>query len=160
MERERNSIRHYSELLPKSLSKVTISWGASSSIESDVVNCCSHGIRVLIPALQFPTDIPKQNDTVKILMPIDQIWLTGMCVYSTNDLDGSVSVGIYFYNPSEQNFLSNLLCKSLDIPLQTCSFVCHEWEELVAKLCNSEDPKLKEIGHHEMKLLKHNWKGL
>lgn len=160
MERERNSIRHYSELLPESLSKVTISWGADSSIESDVANCCSHGIRVLTPPLQLSTNIPKKNDTVKVLIPIGQVWISGMCVYTTNELYGSVSMGIYFYHPSEQNYLNNLLSKTLNVPLQAGSFVSHEWEELVARLCDSEDPKLKDIGHHEVELLKHSGKGL
>jgi hypothetical protein len=70
-----------------------------------------------------------------------------------NELDGSVFIGINFYIPIEQNYLNKLLSKHLNVPLQKCSFVCHEWEEFVDKLCNSEDPKLKNFGFNEKKML-------
>jgi hypothetical protein len=41
-----------------------------------------------------------------------------------------------------------------DVQPQSDSFVCHEWEELVDKLCNLEDPKLKALGDHELDILK------
>ena len=77
-----------------------------------------------------------------------------MCVYATNEQDGSVSMGIYFYNFSEQNLLHNLLLVSLNEPPQKLSFIKHEWEELVFSMCNSEDPKLQKIGIAEMERLK------
>ena len=150
---ERLSVRYDSELLPGHLRKVTISWEENPPIETNVVNCCALGMRVLIPPLRFPTEIPKKSETIKVQMPIDQMWFTGMCIYATNEFDGSVSMGIYFYNPSEQNYLNNLLSKLLNEPPQSWSFVCHEWEELVTRLCNSEDSKLKEIGYREMEII-------
>lgn len=157
--RERNSIRYCSELLPENLSKVTISWGTDSSLESDVVNCCTHGIRVSIPPLGIMSDIPKKNDTVKVLIPIDDIWITGMCVHVANKPEGTVSMGIYFYHPTEQNYLHNLLSIAINVKPQSDSFVCHEWEELVDKLCNLEDPKLKVMGYHELDILKAKGEG-
>ena len=154
--RERNSIRYCSERLPESLSKVTISWGANFSFESDVVNCCTHGIKVLMPPLVIMSDIPKKNDTVKVLIPIDNTWITGMCVHVANEPEGTVSMGIYFYHPTEQNYLHNLLGVAKS---QSDSFVCHEWEELVDKLCNLEDPELKVLGYHELDILKAKGEG-
>lgn len=155
---ERFSVRYDAELLPRCLDKVILSWMENSSIDSSVVNCCAHGMKVSIPPLPFPTAIPQRNDTVMVLMPIDQIWFTGMCVYATSEHDGSVSMGIYFYNPKEQNLLHNLLIASLNKPQRTCSFISHEWEELVDRLCASEDPTLQEIGYQEMELLRHTGK--
>ena len=151
--KDRNYIRYDTKLLPKSLRKVTVTWGADASVESDVVNFSTHGLRVLISPLISPINIPKKNDAIKVKLPIVQVNLTGMCIYATNELDGSVSMGIYCYVPIEQNYLNKLLSKSLNIPFQERSFVCHEWEEIVDKLCNSEDPKLKNIGFHEKEML-------
>lgn len=151
--KERNSVRYGSEILPENLNKVDVSWGVGSLLTSDVINCCAHGIRVSIPSERCSIDIPKKNDSVKVLIPFDQVWITGMCVYSTREPDGSASLGIYFYHPSEQNYLNTVLSNALNIPPQDSSFVCHEWEELVDKLCNSEDSELQEIGYHKRDML-------
>lgn len=150
---KRHSVRYDSELLPKKLNKVTISLMGNSSIESHVVNFCALGIRISIPPLQFPIDFPKKNDTIKVYLPIVHMWLTGMCVYTAKEPDGSVSMGIYFYNPSDQNHLYNLFINSLNVPTQKHSFMSHEWEEVVEKLCASEDPHLNKIGLYEMGLI-------
>jgi hypothetical protein len=110
-------------------------------------------MKVIIPQGMSPTDLPMKNDAIKVKLPIVQIWLTGMCIYVTNELDGSASIGIYYYVPIEQNYLNKLLSKNLNVPLQECSFVCYEWEEFVEKLCNSEDHKLRNIGFHEKEML-------
>ena len=151
---ERHSMRYDSEFLPEGLKKVAVSWDEDTSIETAVINCCAPGIRVIIPPLLLPASIPRKNDIIKVLIPLGPTWLSGMCVYVTNEHDGSVSMGIYFYNPSEQNHLNEILFKSVGISPQTHTFICYEWEELVARLCNSEDPKLKEIGCQEMKCIK------
>jgi hypothetical protein len=110
-------------------------------------------MRVIIPLEMSSAYLPKKNDAIKVKLPIVHVWLTGICIYVTNELDGSLSIGIYFYIPIEQNYLNKLLSKNLSVPLQECSFVSHEWEEFVDKLCNSEDPKLKNIGFHEKEML-------
>jgi len=150
---KRHSVRYDSELLPKRLNKVSLSLMGNSPIESHVVNYCALGIRISIPPLAFPIDFPKKNETIKVLLPIDNTWLTGMCVYIAKELDGSVSMGIYFYNPCEQNHLYNLFINSLNVPTQTRSFISREWEELVEKLCASEDPGLQKIGLYEMGII-------
>jgi hypothetical protein len=157
--RERSSIRYCSELLPESLSKVTISCGADSSFEADVVNCCTHGISVSIPPLEIMSDFPKKNNVVKVRIPVDDTWITGMCVHVAKEPEGTVSMGIYFYYPTEQNYLHNLLGIATDVQPQSDSFVCHEWEELVDKLCNLEDPKLQALGDHELDILKARGEG-
>ena len=151
--KDRHSARYDIQSLPKDLSKATISWGVKSSAEANVANFCTHGMRIIIPLSIFPTNLPKKNDAIKIKLPIVQVWLTGMCIYVTNELDDSVYIGIYFYIPIEQNYLNKLLSKNLNIPLQECSFVCHEWEELVEKLCKSDDSKLKKLGFQEKVML-------
>ena len=124
--KERHSARYETQLLPKSLSKVTISWGIDSSLDANIANFCTHGMKVIIPQEMSPTDLPKKKDAIKVKLPIVQVWLTGMCIYVTNELDGSVSVGIHYYVPIEQNYLNKLLSINLNVPLQECSFVCHE----------------------------------
>ena len=134
--KERRSARHEYQILPESLSKVTLSWGADTFVESDVVNFCTHGMKDIVPPSIPRSDIPKKNDTIKARLPINQRWLSGMCIYVTNELDGSFYMGIDYYVPIEQNYLNNLLSINLNIPLQEGSFVCHELEELADKLCN------------------------
>ncbi|HIJ88658.1 MAG TPA: hypothetical protein HPP97_13430 [Desulfuromonadales bacterium] len=151
--KERHLTRYDTQRLPKSLSKVTIFWGDDSSAEANVANFCTHGMRVLIPKSIEPSDLPRKNDSIKVKLSIVKMSLTGMCIYVTDEPDGSVAIGIYYYVPIEQNFLNKLLSKNLNVPLQECSFVCHEWEEFVEKLCNSEDPKLRDIGLQEKEML-------
>ena len=153
----RNSVRYDSDLLPESMSTVTISWAENSKVESYVVNFCTHGIRVSLPSEQCPAYLPKKNDTVKVHMPIYEQWFTGMCIYATNENDQTVSMGIYFYNPSEHNLLHSLLVRSLNDPPQMSPFVSYEWEELVTRLCDSEDPDFKCIGYNELAILKEQY---
>jgi hypothetical protein len=150
---ERHSIRYDAELLPEDLKNVTVSWGENASFETAVRNCCALGIRVSLPPLTPHAGLPKKKDTVRVHMPIGRTWLTGMCVYAANEPDGSVSMGIYFYNPSEQNHLNSVLSRSLSYQAQLDRFISHEWEELVARLCISEDPDLKEFGKREREIL-------
>ena len=149
----RHSARYDIQLLPKSLSRVTISWGVDSSVEANVANFCTHGMRIIIPALIDQADLPRKNDAIKVKLSIVKVSLTGMCIYVTHEADGSVAIGIYYYVPVEQNFLNKLLSKNLNVPLQECSFVCHERVEFIEKLCNSEDPDLRRIGFLEKELL-------
>ena len=151
---ERNSVRYDSDQLPGKLSKISISWAGNAAIESDVNNFCAHGIRVSIPSVSVKADLPKKNDTVRVFMPFGELWFTGMCVYSSHVRDDSVSLGIYFHNPGEQNYLNNLLLGSLKYPSHFDTFVSDEWEELVARLCESEDPHLNSIGCQEMENIK------
>ena len=154
--KERHSTRYDIQSLPKSLSKVTILWGVDSSVEANVANVanfCTHGMKITIPTVTSQADLPKKNDAIKVKLPIVPVWLTGLCIYVTNELDGSISIGIYYYVPIEQNYLNKILSNNLNVPLQECSFVCHEWEEFVEKLCNSGDPKLRNIGFHEKEML-------
>jgi len=123
--KKRHSVRYDTQLLPKSLRKVTVSWGVDIFIESDVANFCTHGMKVIIPPLVPPTDIPKKHDTVKIKLPFVQVWLTGKCIYAIIERDSSVSMGICYFVPIEQNDLNEFLSKTINSPLQTCSTECH-----------------------------------
>jgi hypothetical protein len=114
---KRNTVRYDIRLLPESLSKVVISWEEDYSIESSVENFCSHGMRVSIPSMSGPLVFPKINDTVQVLIQIDssqQICFSGQCVYTIDEQDSNLSLGIYFYNPNEQNDLHIFLCNSLN----------------------------------------------
>jgi hypothetical protein len=85
-------------------------------------------MKVVIPALMPATDLPGKNDAIKVKLPVVHVWLSGICVYATNEPDDSVTIGIYFYVPIEQNYLNKLLSKNINVPLQECSYVCYEWE--------------------------------
>jgi hypothetical protein len=152
---QRNYVRYGSKLLPGSLSKVTISWEGTASLASYVVNYSAQGINVVIPPLVSAPETPREHETVKVLMPIDQMWFTGTCIYVKNEQDGSISLGINFNDPKEQNYLKDLLFNSLKAPGgESHSFVSYEWEELVGKLCDSDDPQLKEIGNQHLAVMK------
>jgi len=144
----RDFVRYGSELLPGSLSKATISWEGSPPFESYVVNYSARGINILIPALLVPAKLPKENETLRVLLPMDQMWFTGSCIYLKKGPDGSFSLGICFDDPKEQSYLKDLLFHHLNTPSDSHHFVSYEWEELVAKLCDSDDPHLQKIGHH------------
>ena len=150
---KRNFVRYGSQLLPGSLSKVTISWEENSLIGSYVVDYGPQGMSIIIPPLMNPLNIPEHNDTVRVLMPIDQMWFTGQCIHVNKESDGSVSMGIHFSDPKEQNYLKELLFNSLNVPGEPHSFVSYEWEELVGKLCDSEDPQLQKIGVHHLAVI-------
>ena len=90
------------------LRKVRIILDKKAFIEARVVNLCSLGMRLSIPAGPFSGKIPEQNETVKICLP-ESIILTSICMYVTNNQDDSISMGLYFPNPNERNYLNDLL---------------------------------------------------
>jgi hypothetical protein len=159
---KRHSVRYASELLPKKMTTTTISFAEDRTVESVVANYCALGIKVIIPSLSVPAEPPKTNDNVKVLLPTgadEEAWFTGICVHAAKEADGSVSLGIYFHEPSDQTHLYKLLFASLNEPLNAPSFVSHEWEELVAKLCSVDDEDIKKIGNREMDIIKTLQKG-
>jgi hypothetical protein len=144
------------------MTTTTISLMEDYTIESVVANYCALGMKVIIPSLSVPADLPKIHDSIKVLLPTDaneEAWFTGICVHAAKEADGSVSLGIYFHNPSVQTHLYKVLFTSLNKPLYAPSFVSHEWEELVNKLCNIDDEDIKKIGNREMDIIKTLQKG-
>jgi hypothetical protein len=159
---KRHSIRYASELLPKKMTMTTVSLKGDYAIESVVANYCALGMKVILPCLPVAVETPKINDSVKVLLPdnvAEQAWFTGICVHAADEADGSVSLGIFFHDPSEQTHLHKLLFASLNEPQYAPSFVSHEWEELVAKLCSADDEEIKKIGNREMDIIKTLQKG-
>ena len=150
---KRDSVRYGAEGFSEDMSQAAVSWGGADSITANVVNYSAHGIRISIPAALCTTDLPKKKDVIRVHLPIDRLWFTGMCVFAANEPDGSVTAGIYFYKPEEQNYLKNLLFNALDAPCTSDSFISYEWEERVARLCNSEDPTLRKIGEEKLRSL-------
>jgi len=151
---KRSFVRYGSELLPGILSKATIAWAGTTLNESYVVNYSAHGIHIVIPPLASPFELPAENDVVKVLLPVAETWFTGNCVHVEHEGDGSICLGIHFQDAGEQNHLQTLLFNSLKAPEKTGSFVSYEWEELVGKLCASDDPNLKKIGYQHLAVLK------
>jgi hypothetical protein len=151
---KRSRVRYHSDLLPDSISNVTVSWNENSPVEAVVANCCAHGMKVLIPSSKALFEIPSKSDIVTVQIQKDKKPFAGMCVSASAEQDGSVHMGIYFYNPDEQNYLQTLLYKSLNENHLPNSFVSYEWEETVDKLCSSDDPHLKEIGLKAKDMLK------
>lgn len=153
---KRNFVRYSSEQLPVSMSRATISWGENSLIAAYVVDYGPQGMSLAIPSQVSPLAIPKQQETVKVLIPTGQVWFCGQCVYAKGESDGSVSMGVYFPDPRDQKYLKDLLFTSLNVPAVTPAFVSYEWEELVEKMCDSPDPDLNKIGcHHRANLKEH-----
>ena len=136
----RETARYQPDFFPSSMGKVTLLWDGSLPVEANVVNCSSHGIRVLILSLRDVFDIPKKEDTVR--MRINQMWFIGTCVFASSEEDGSISMGIYFYDPIEQSLLRNLLWTLLKDCHRPFPYVSHEWEEFVYKVCHSDDSKV------------------
>ncbi|MDA8430818.1 MAG: hypothetical protein M0T70_16310 [Geobacteraceae bacterium] len=139
---ERHSVRYDTQILPKSLRTVTVTWGSDTAVEADVANFCTHGMKVIIPPVPPPADIPKKHDTIKVKLPVFPVWVTGKCTYVAVEEDGSVSLGICYFVPIEQNVLNEFLSKTMEGPLQTCSTVCHQWRELVGKRYTPAPPQL------------------
>jgi hypothetical protein len=142
----RDFVRYGFELLTGNLSKATVSWEGGPPFESYVVNYSARGITLLMPALLIPPGLPKEKEILRVLLPIDQTWFSGRCIYLKKGADGSLSMGIHFDDPQQQSYLKDLLFHSLPSPRDSHSFVSYEWEELVAKLCASDDPHLQEVG--------------
>lgn len=153
---QRDYVRYGTEMLPSILSKVFVSWQGTPSIESYVVNYSTCGLNVVIPAISLlhGRKIPKERDEVGVLLPVDRPWFNGKCIHVSKEADGSICLGIHFNDPDEQEFLQTLLFQSILPSNEAHYFVSYEWEELVGKLCDSDDPKLKRLGHHHLARLK------
>lgn len=148
----RNHVRYGAEQLPGSYRKVALSWRGGPAQDSYVANYSAHGITVVIPPLAQPLEVPLEDDAVRVQLPVNRRWFGGRCVHCHLEADGSLSMGIHFDDPADQETLQTLLFSALKVPEH--SFVSYEWEELVGKLCNSDDPKLKQLGMHHLARLR------
>lgn len=148
----RNHVRYGSEQLTGSYRRVALSWQGKPLEGSYAVNYSAHGITVVIPAAAQRREIPAENDAVEVQLPVNQKRFGGRCVHCHREADGSLSMGIHFDDPADQECLQTLLCNALKVPEH--SFISYEWEELVGKLCNSEDPKLQQLGMHHLAQLR------
>ena len=157
---KRDAVRYKSDLFPESMAKVTVSWDDFSPVVANVIDYGAHGLKVTIPSLQHPVEPPKKNNTVRVKLLMDEMWFSGMCISATREPDDSVTLSVYFYNPHEQNHLKKLLCNSLTEHHRSGSFISYEWEELVDKLCNADEPHLQKIGNHHKSILIAKQKGL
>ena len=150
----RDEVRYDAGALPAGMGRACLAWQEHAAIGAQVVNYSAHGIRVSIAPSQYPSDIPQKKDLVRVRMPVDEQWFSGMCVFATREQDGSLSLGVYFYKPEEQNYLKSLLFNSLGTPCPENTFVSYQWEELITRLCSSEDPRLKEMGEEKRRALR------
>ncbi|GFO67187.1 hypothetical protein GMLC_07660 [Geomonas limicola] len=148
----RNHVRYGSEQLPGIYRKVTLSWQGSALEGSYAVNYSAQGITVVIPAPAHPREIPVESATIRVQLPVNQRWFNGRCVHCHREADGSLSMGIHFDDPGEGEYLQTLLFNALKVPEH--SFVSYEWEELVGKLCSSDDPKLQQLGMQHLAQLR------
>lgn len=110
---KRKAVRYSSNLLPDGMSRATIQWDGGLQIETTMVSCSAQGMGVVIPPLHSLPRIPNKHENILVKLLIAEIWFTGVCVYAMSEEDGSVSIGIYFNNPYEQNHLQHLLYKAL-----------------------------------------------
>jgi len=145
---QRDFVRYDTVKLPPVLRKVTVTWQEGSPTAAYGANYSAHGINVVIPPLPQGALPPSEHDPVEVLLPVDENWYSGQCVHVRKEADGSICLGIHFDHPGEHDRLQKLLFNSLQRSSQVHpSFISYEWEELVARLCDSEDPELKEIGY-------------
>jgi hypothetical protein len=149
----RTYVRYGSAQLPDALGKVSVSW-QDTSITLTVVDYSAQGISVVIPPLDDGLQIPAIDDTVKVALPAHNAGFTGTCIHLRTEPDGSTTLGLFFADPKEQQELRTLLFKALNSVTAPCRFVSYQWEELVGKLCNSDDPKLKQLGHQHLAQMK------
>jgi len=155
---QRDHVRYDNSFFPVEMSEVVVSWGGRS-LASKVVNYSAHGMRVSVPPESAPATIPCKKDEVQVRLAVEECCLSAMCVFATPENDGSLSIGLYFYNPDEQNHLQNLLFKRLNARHPVDSFVSYEWEERVGRLCDSEDPCLRKIGEEARRALQQKSRG-
>jgi hypothetical protein len=149
----RSYVRYGSELLPAVLGRVTVTW-QGTSIASYVSDYSAQGISVIIPPLADGQQVPAIHDTLKVALPAQKNDFTGTCIHVRTEPDGSTSLGLFFTDPKEQQVLRTLLFNTLNSAKEPHRFVSYEWEELVGKLCNSDDPKLKKLGHQHLAKMK------
>ena len=158
--KDRSSLRYDASVVPVKMTSVIIELPDKHFVETELINICSHGIRVKIPQTAVMHTVPGKNDILKAVFNFCEMVFTGMCVYSDTTEDESVVIGIYFIVPSEQNMLHNILQKIVQsdesvLGVETIGiaqpFVKHEWEELIDMMCHSENPMIREKGLHELK---------
>jgi hypothetical protein len=130
-----------------------VSW-QNTTITSNVVDYSAQGISVIIPPLDDGLQIPAIDDAIKVALPAHNTDFTGTCIHLRTEPDGSTTLGLFFADPEQQQELRTLLFKALNSVTAPYRFVSYQWEELVGKLCNSDDPKLKQLGHQHLAQMK------
>ena len=168
---KRITARFNSSLLPKGLTKAYLVSKTGTLIESSIVNISACGMKTDIQLSRYHLTIPQKNETVKVALSSELIGLSGLCVYSDVASDDSMSIGIYFYYPNEQNKLYKML-KEIPVPFDSdCDpeskgmeninmkrFIKHEWEERVKLLCDSEDPRIRSLGLQELEVINQEYR--
>jgi hypothetical protein len=164
---ERCSKRYKSSRLPDELARVNLVLKDCKSVESTVVDICSHGMGVEISPASGRSAAIQKNETFKVCFSPEHAGFSGQCVHTDTGADGGTRLGIHFYYPNEQNSLYQILRRipALVEPKQETDsrgmelfvnrrVVRHGWEELMQMLCRSENPDVRSISLQEIEVLR------
>ncbi|WP_168205839.1 PilZ domain-containing protein [Geobacter sp. FeAm09] len=103
--------RHSSDLLPDSLSTVLLVLPDRFEIETQLVDISSQGMKLSIPPTAVPLAIPRKAETVEVVFRASGLRVTCRCIYSSYNPDGSISMGMYVFDPGQQDRLRTLLAE-------------------------------------------------
>jgi hypothetical protein len=145
MVRATDMFNHWTDRLPHNFSTVIISWSGHPPVESKVIAYSAHGIRVQILKSLPQFAAPRKNISIRVRIVGSNSWLTGMCM-SSDKHDKSLTLGIYLYSPSEQNYLRDIMYSSIVESQKSRPLISHDWEEFVDSLCHSKDRQVQKIG--------------
>lgn len=103
--------RHSSDQLPDSLSTVLLVLPDGFEIEAELADISSQGMKLSIPPTPVPLAIPRKTETVEVVFRASRLRVTCRCIYSSYNPDGSISLGMYVFDPQQQDQLRALLAE-------------------------------------------------
>lgn len=106
MER-RLTTRYNPEQLPGIMSTVLLVLPDGFGIESQLVDISSQGLKLSIPPMSIPLSIPRKAEIVEVVF--HDLHLTCRCIYSAYNPDGSICMGMYVFDPLQQDQLRGIL---------------------------------------------------
>lgn len=145
----RNFVRYDTDDLAPVLAKVTLSWEGVSAVESSVANYSARGMNVVVSLSQGQA-VPTREAPVQVRLPKHKSWLDGTCIHVESEGEGSIRLGLHFGDEGQQRYLQNLLFNSLKHSEEPQYYPSYQWEELVTKLCGSDNPELKKLGRRHL----------
>jgi hypothetical protein len=103
--------RHSSGQLPDSLSTVLLVLPDGLEIASQLVDISRQGMKLSIPPTLVPLTIPRKTETIEVVFSASHLRVTCRCIYSSYNPDGSISMGMYVFDPHQQDQMCALLAE-------------------------------------------------
>ncbi|KAB0665008.1 hypothetical protein F6V25_10275 [Oryzomonas japonica] len=104
--------RHRSDQLPDSLSTVLLVLPDRFEITSQLMDISCQGMKLAIPPTPVPLTIPRKTETVEVVFHASRLRVSCRCIYSSYNPDGSISMGMYVFDPHQQDQLRTLLAEN------------------------------------------------